>query len=48
MLARQLELKVSRSFEWVDEVSPDLAETVEAAGVPVLRCPLLVLHGDAH
>lgn len=43
---RQRELGVPRSIEWVDENAPGLAETVEAMGVPVQRCPLLVLDGE--
>lgn len=45
VLARQQELGVPQNFEWVAERSPDLAETVEAAGIAVLHCPLLVLQG---
>lgn len=45
VLARQRELGVPRSIEWVDEVTPRLAATVETAGIRVARCPLLVLDG---
>ena len=45
VLARQRELGVPHSFEWVEETSPGLSATVEAAGIPVLHCPLLVLRG---
>ncbi|MBA2444085.1 MAG: GNAT family N-acetyltransferase [Nocardioidaceae bacterium] len=45
VLDRQRELDVPRSIEWVDEVTPGLAATVETAGVRVARCPLLVLVG---
>jgi ribosomal protein S18 acetylase RimI-like enzyme len=46
VLARQRELDVPRSFEWVDETTPALGPVVEAAGVEVQRCPLLVLDGE--
>ncbi len=45
VLARQRELAVPQSIEWVGEAAPDLAATVEAAGVRVEQCPLLVLDG---
>ncbi len=46
VLDRQQELEVPRALEWVDEVIPGLAETVESTGVDVARCPLLVLDGQ--
>ncbi len=46
VLDRQRELGVPRSLEWVHEVTPGLAEIVESVGVPVARCPLLVLDGE--
>ena len=45
VLDRQRELGVPQALEWVGERAPALAETVEAAGVSVARCPLLVLRG---
>lgn len=45
VLDRQRELGVPQSIEWVDEVTPGLAETVESMGIAVARCPLLVLDG---
>jgi ribosomal protein S18 acetylase RimI-like enzyme len=45
LLARQQELGVPQAIEWVHELAPALAETVESEGVSVLRAPLLVLHG---
>ncbi len=45
VLDRQRELDVPRSIEWVDEVTPGLAEVVESTSIEVARCPLLVLDG---
>jgi RimJ/RimL family protein N-acetyltransferase len=45
VLARQRELGVPEAMEWVDEVTPGLAETVELMGIEVHRCPLMVLEG---
>ena len=45
VLDRQRELEVPQSIEWVDQVTPGLAETVESMGIAVARCPLLVLDG---
>jgi ribosomal protein S18 acetylase RimI-like enzyme len=45
VLARQRELGVPQAMEWVDEVTPGLADTVESLGIGVHRCPLLVLDG---
>ena len=48
VLARQAELDVPRSIEWVAEVTPTLLPAVTRAGVgEVDRCPLLVLTEDA-
>jgi N-acetylglutamate synthase-like GNAT family acetyltransferase len=41
--ARQRELSLPETFEWVDDLQPGLAETVERAGLPVQRHPLLSL-----
>ncbi|WP_144119987.1 GNAT family N-acetyltransferase [Catellatospora sichuanensis] len=41
--ARQRELGVPEAFEWVDETTPGLLPVAEAAGLSVLRAPLLVL-----
>ncbi|GAB4054051.1 GNAT family N-acetyltransferase [Catellatospora paridis] len=41
--ARQRELDVPEAFEWVDETTPGLLPLAEAAGLSVLRAPLLVL-----
>uniref|UniRef100_A0AAU2JN01 GNAT family N-acetyltransferase n=1 Tax=Streptomyces sp. NBC_00049 TaxID=2903617 RepID=A0AAU2JN01_9ACTN len=43
VLARQRELKVPESFEWVAETSPSLRVAVEAAGLHVHAHPLMVL-----
>lgn len=48
VLDRQRELDVPRSIEWVDEVTPGLAEVVESTGAQVARCPLLVLGSALH
>lgn len=45
VLDRQRELNVPQSIEWVDQVTPGLAETIESMGIAVARCPLLVLDG---
>jgi ribosomal protein S18 acetylase RimI-like enzyme len=45
LLARQQEIGVPQAIEWVDELAPALADTVESEGVSVLRAPLLVLNG---
>ncbi|MGA9345048.1 MAG: GNAT family N-acetyltransferase [Nocardioidaceae bacterium] len=45
VLARQRELGVPQAIEWVDDTTPALYDAVVAAGVPVERCPLLVLAG---
>ncbi|WP_228994808.1 GNAT family N-acetyltransferase [Streptomyces sp. DH8] len=44
--ARQRELGVPESFEWLAEVTPSLRTLVEAAGLPVAERPLMVL--DPH
>ncbi|BCJ75591.1 hypothetical protein CS0771_51350 [Catellatospora sp. IY07-71] len=41
--ARQRELGQPESFEWVDQTTPGLLPIAEAAGLSVLRAPLLVL-----
>jgi ribosomal protein S18 acetylase RimI-like enzyme len=41
--ARQRELAVPESLEWVHETTPSLVDAVEASGLRVERCPLLVL-----
>jgi len=41
--ARQRELGVREAFEWVHETTPSLAGAAEAAGLEVLRVPLLAL-----
>ena len=45
VLDRQRELGVPQAIEWVDQVTPGLAETIESMGIAVARCPLLVLDG---
>jgi ribosomal protein S18 acetylase RimI-like enzyme len=45
--ARQRELGVRESFEWVHETTPSLAGAAQAAGLDVQRVPLLVLDPDA-
>jgi ribosomal protein S18 acetylase RimI-like enzyme len=40
---RQRELGVAEAFEWVHETTPSLLPAAEAAGLDVLRAPLLVL-----
>ncbi|MET9883559.1 GNAT family N-acetyltransferase [Streptomyces sp. NPDC006430] len=47
VLARQRELDVPQSFEWVAETSPWLQATVEAAGLHVHTHPLMVLEPSA-
>jgi len=46
VLARQREIGVPQSIEWVDETTPRLMETVRSVGVEVEVCPLLVLRRD--
>ena len=41
--ARQRELGVPESFEWVAETTPGLREAVEETGLVVHECPLMVL-----
>lgn len=43
MRARQRELGVPEALEWVHETTPDLHDHAIAAGMEVLRAPLLVL-----
>jgi ribosomal protein S18 acetylase RimI-like enzyme len=44
--ARQRELGVREAFEWVHETTPSLAGAAEAAGLEVIRVPLLALDPD--
>ena len=44
--ARQRELGVREAFEWVNETTPSLAGAAAAAGLEVLRVPLLALVAD--
>lgn len=44
--ARQRELGVREAFEWVHEATPSLVSAAEAAGLAVLRVPLLALDPD--
>ena len=41
--ARQLELGVPESIEWVHEITPSLLEAARASGLTVTECPLMVL-----
>jgi ribosomal protein S18 acetylase RimI-like enzyme len=43
VLARQIELGVPLSLEWVHQTAPSLATNARAAGMTVHECPLLVL-----
>ena len=43
MRARQRELGVPETFEWVHEITPALLDVVRAAGLQVLEAPLMVL-----
>jgi GNAT superfamily N-acetyltransferase len=43
--ARQRELGLPESFEWVDELAPGLVEVVERSGLTVERLPLMKLTG---
>lgn len=45
--ARQRELGVPESFEWVAENTPGLRAAVEESGLDVAECPLLVLPATA-
>jgi ribosomal protein S18 acetylase RimI-like enzyme len=45
--ARQRELGIPESFEWVAEVSPGLRAAVEESGLPVSEHPLMALTTDA-
>lgn len=42
--ARQRELLIPESFEWLEQTAPTVAPAAEAAGLEVRRHPLLVLH----
>ncbi len=41
--ARQREAGAPEAFEWVHDLNPELAAAVEATGLPVRFCPLMVL-----
>ena len=43
VLARQAELGLARSIEWVHQTTPSLLDAARAAGLSVEECPLLVL-----
>jgi ribosomal protein S18 acetylase RimI-like enzyme len=43
LVARQRELGIPQALEWVEEITPGLAEAAAAAGLVVRRHPLLVL-----
>ena len=43
--ARQRELRVPESFEWIEQAAPDLAAAAGAAGLEVTGHPLMVLDG---
>jgi ribosomal protein S18 acetylase RimI-like enzyme len=45
--ARQRELGVPESFEWVDDVTPGLVAPMEQAGLTVEQLPLMVLDSPA-
>lgn len=45
--ARQRELGVPESLEWVHETTPSLLAAARESGMHVAECPLLVLPGDA-
>jgi ribosomal protein S18 acetylase RimI-like enzyme len=49
VLARQAELGLTASIEWVHETTPSLLAAARAAGLDVEECPLLVLaEGSQH
>ena len=45
--ARQRELGAPENLEWVHETTPSLLDAVLSSGLPVDRCPLLVLDEEA-
>jgi len=45
--ARQRELIIPESFEWIERIAPEMAAAATAAGLDVQRHPLLVLAGVA-
>jgi ribosomal protein S18 acetylase RimI-like enzyme len=47
VVARQAELGLPPSIEWVHETTPSLIAATRAAGLAVEECPLLVLAGEA-
>jgi N-acetylglutamate synthase-like GNAT family acetyltransferase len=40
---RQRELSIPETFEWVDDVTPTLADALAASGLPITRHPLMLL-----
>jgi ribosomal protein S18 acetylase RimI-like enzyme len=43
--ARQRELLIPQSFEWIEQAAPEMAEAAAAAGLEVVAHPLMVLAG---
>jgi ribosomal protein S18 acetylase RimI-like enzyme len=41
--ARQRELGIPETFEWVDEIAPDLGSVIRRSGLPVQEHPLMIL-----
>lgn len=46
MRARQRAADITEAFEWVLATAPTMLHAVSDAGLPVQRCPLLVLDGE--
>lgn len=46
MRGRQRTADVAEAFEWVFATAPTMLDAVTEAGLPVQRCPLLVLDGE--
>jgi len=46
--ARQRELIIPESFEWIEQTAPEMAAAAAAAGLEVREHPLMVLAGSAH
>ncbi len=46
MRARQRSAEVLEAFEWVLATAPTMLAAVQGTGLPVRRCPLLVLDGE--
>jgi ribosomal protein S18 acetylase RimI-like enzyme len=44
--AKQRELGVPESLEWVHDTTPSLAAAVRESGLPIRHAPLMVLRGD--